>query len=171
MDLRQTNHSASCQCTWLHLRALSFKNHVLVTASMLVPFLEAPGHLRCSGFGCSRQQKHHAAAPPPAGVWRRMERKRQKLVGRDKGSLTKEQTKGTGATTIQIRRKHNTNRTTQRAAIPDRTAAPSGAASESPLPRSPPPPEPSMTAHGMEYPALFGQVGWARPAVPLPGFW
>jgi len=24
-----------------------------------------------------------------------------------------------------------------------------------------------MTAHDMEYPALFGQVGSARPAVPL----
>jgi len=38
-------------------------------------------------------------------------------------------------------------------------------------PPAPPPPEPSMMAHGMEYPALFGQVGSARPAVPLPGFW
>jgi len=28
-----------------------------------------------------------------------------------------------------------------------------------------------MTAHGMEYPALFGQLGSARLAVPLPGFW
>jgi len=50
------------------------------------------------------------AAPPPAGVWRRMERNRQKLVGLDKGSLTEQQTKGTGTTTtIQIRRIHNTN--------------------------------------------------------------
>jgi len=32
-----------------------------------------------------------------------------------------------------------------------------------------PPSEPSMTAHGMEYPALFGQEGSARLAVPL--FW
>ena len=30
-------------------------------------------------------------------------------------------------------------------------------------PPSSPPPEPSMTAHGMEYRALFGQVGSARP--------
>jgi len=44
----------------------------------------------------------------------------------------------------------------------------SRAASEFPPPRSPPL-EPSMRAHGMEYPALFGQVGSARlPAVPLP---
>jgi len=58
-------------------------------------------------FGCGRQQKRHAAAPPPARVRRRMERNRQKLVGRDKGSLTEQQTEGTVTTTIQIRRKHN----------------------------------------------------------------
>jgi len=39
-------------------------------------------------------------------VRRRMERKRQKLVGRDKGSLTEQQTEGTATTTIQIRRIH-----------------------------------------------------------------
>jgi len=96
---------------------------------------------------------------PPPGCGEEWKETGRKLVGWDKGSLTEQQTKGIGTTMIQIRGKHNTNRTTQRAAIPDRTAAPSGAASESPLPRSPPPPEPSMTAHGMEYPALFGQVG------------
>jgi len=52
-----------------------------------------------------------------------MERNRQKLVGRDEGSLTEQQTKGTGTTKIQIRRKHNTNRTTQRAALMDQTGA------------------------------------------------
>jgi len=54
----------------------------------------------CSGFGCSQQQKRHAAAPPPAGVRRRLERNRQ-VVGRDKGSLTEQQTEGTGTTMIQ----------------------------------------------------------------------
>jgi len=53
-------------------------------------------------------KKRHTVAPPTAGVWRRMERNRQKLVGRDKGSLTEQQTKGTVATTIQIRRIHKT---------------------------------------------------------------
>ena len=48
----------------------------------------------CFGFSCRRQQKRHVAAPPPAGVRRRMKRKRQKLVGRDKGSLTEQQTEG-----------------------------------------------------------------------------
>jgi len=72
-------------------------------------------------------------------------------VGRDKGSLTEQQTKGTGTTTIQIRGKHNTNRTTQRATLNDSRAV------------TAPQLEPSMTAHGMEYPALFGQVGSAPP--------
>jgi len=98
-----------------------------------------------------------------------MERNRQKPLGQDKGSLTEQQTKGTGTTAIQIRGIHNTNRTAQRAALPDRTAiACSRAVSEFPPPSSPPP-ETSMTAHGMEYPVLFGQVGSARLAVPLPG--
>jgi len=46
----------------------------------------------CFGFGCRWQQKRHEAAPPPTGVRRRMKRKRQKLVGWDKGSLTEQQT-------------------------------------------------------------------------------
>jgi len=121
-------------------------------------------------FGCSQQQKRHAAAPLSAGVRRRIEKSRQKLVVQDKGSLTEQQTKATVTTMIQIRRVHNINRTTHRAALLDRTsAARSRAASEFPPPSSPPP-EPRMMAHGMEYPALFGQVGSARPAVPLPGF-
>ena len=110
--------------------------------------------------------------PPPGcgGEWKETGRK---LVGRDKGSLTEQQTKGTVTTMIQIRGIHRRNRTTQRAALPDRTAAePSRAASEFPPSRTPPP-EPSMMAHDMEYLALFGQagVGSALPAAPLPGFW
>jgi len=70
-------------------------------------------------FVCGRQQKCHAAAPSPAGVQRRMERNRQKLVGRDKGSLTEQQTKGTVTTMRQIRGKHNTNHITHRALLPD----------------------------------------------------
>jgi len=59
----------------------------------------------------------HSAAPPPAGVQRRMERKQQKLMGWDMGSLTEQQTKGTVATTIQIRRIYNTNSGTHRATL------------------------------------------------------
>jgi len=117
-------------------------------------------------FGCGRQQKRHAATPPPAGVRRRMERNRQKLVGWDKGSLTERQTKGTGTTTIQIRRIHNTKKRQTAKSHCHRPLPPCA-----PEPRvssrsaSPPKPEPSMTAHGMEYPAFFGQVGSARLAV------
>jgi len=39
----------------------------------------------------------------------RMERNRQKLVGRDKGSLTEQQTEGTATTMIQLRGIHRTN--------------------------------------------------------------
>jgi len=85
--------------------------HLLISALLLL------------WFGCGRQQKRHTATPPPAGVRRRMERNRQKLVGRDKGSLTEQQTKGTVTTTIQVRGKQNTNRTTQRAAFPHWTDA------------------------------------------------
>ena len=115
----------------------------------------------CSGFGCSWQQKRQAAAPPSAAVRRRMERNRQKLVGRDKGSLTEQQTEGTGTTTIQIRRKHDMNRTTD--PLSWTGLAPRGPQPQesSPPRRSPPPPEPSVKAHGMEYRALFGPVGSA----------
>jgi len=66
-----------------------------------------------------------------------MKRNRQKLVGRDKGSLTEQQTKGTVTTVIQIRRKYNTN-SHNRPFLPDRTgAAHSPAVREFP-PRHPP---------------------------------
>jgi len=69
-------------------------------------------------FGCSWQQKRHVAAAPPAGV-RRMERNRRKPVGWDKGGLTEHQTEGTGTTTIQMRRKHNTHDPESRSPGPD----------------------------------------------------
>jgi len=124
----------------------------------------------CFGFGCRRQQKHHAAAPPPAGVQRRMERNRQKLVGRDKGSLTEQQTKGNSNNNDTDKEKIR-HKLAQQTRSPEQDRRPrSPAASQFPQ-RGPPPPEPSVTAHGMEYPALFGQVGSAptAPAVPLPG--
>jgi len=40
-------------------------------------------------------------------------------VGRDNGSLTEQQTKGTVKMTTQMRGKHNTNHTTQTAALPN----------------------------------------------------
>jgi len=115
-------------------------------------------------FGSGRQQKHHMATPPPAGVRMRMERNRQKLVGRDKGSLTEQQTKGTVTAKVQIRRKHDTNRTTQRAVLPDRTAAePFRPASEF-LPRRPPP---TGTQHDGTWYGIPGSAwpgwGWVSP--------
>jgi len=91
-----------------------------------------------------------------------MEINRQKLVGRDKGSLTEQQTKGTGTTTIQKKGNIQNKPAEQNrslglnhcCAFPSRERVPA-------VP--PPPPEPSMTAHGMEYPALFGQVGVSPP--------
>jgi len=126
----------------------------------------------CSGFDCRQQQQRHAAAPPPTGVRRRMERNRQKPVGRDKGSLTEQQTEGTATTTIQMRRKaqHKPQNRARRTEPPSPTGAVrSRAASEFPPPRSPSP-EPKVRAHRVEYRALFGQVGSARLEVPLPEF-
>jgi len=128
----------------------------------------AKGTICLLWFGCGRQQKRHMAAPPPARVRRRMERNRQKLVGRDKGSLTEQQTKGTVTATIQVRGIHKTKQNTEsRSHHPPLRAPKPRVRSRRP---APPPREPSMMAHGMEYPALFGQVGSARPVVPLPGF-
>jgi len=50
--------------------------------------------------------------PGCRGEWKQTSRK---PVGRDKGSLTEQQTEGTVTTTIQVRRKHNKNRTTKTA--------------------------------------------------------
>ena len=105
-----------------------------------------------------------------------MERTRQKPVGQDKGSLTEQQTKGTGTTTIQKRGIHKTNqqnraRRTEPLSRTEPPLCPPELRVSST--RTAPPLEPSMTAHGVEYPALFGLVGVgsAHPAVPLPGFW
>jgi len=99
-----------------------------------------------------------------------MERNRQKLVGRDKGSLVDQQTKGTVTTTIPIRRIHKTKQNAESYShrpTPPRAPKPQLASRHA----APPHPEPSMTAHGMQYPALFGQVGSAHLAVFPPGSW
>jgi len=61
--------------------------------------------------------------PPPGcgGEWKETGRK---LVGRDKGSLTEQQTEGTGTTAIEMRRMHNTSRRTQRATPEPRESSP-----------------------------------------------
>ena len=126
----------------------------------------------CFGFGWRRQQKRHVAAPPPASVRRRMERKRQKLVGRDKGSLTEQQTKGTGTTTIQIRRKHKNEPHDPESRSPRQDQRPpSRAASEFPLRRPRTGTQHDSTWYGIPCSVWPGGFGSARPAVSLPGFW
>ena len=49
--------------------------------------------------------------------------------------------------------------------------APDAPEPQLPYPRRAPQTESSKTTHGMEYPVLFGQFGWARPAVSPPGSW
>jgi len=117
-------------------------------------------------FGCRRQQKHHAAAPPPAAVRSRMERKRQKLVGRDKGSLTEQRTKRTVTTTIQKRGLHRTN--------PQNRVGRTDPLSRTTTPLSPPEPRvssrhspPPRTPHDGTWYGIPGSVwpgwGWVNP--------
>ena len=90
-------------------------------------------------FGWSRQKKRHAATSPPAGVWRRMEKKKQKPVGQDKGSWTEQQTKGNSNNnnTDKENAQSKTESTEQHS--PPAAAACSRAATEFPPPSSPPP--------------------------------
>jgi len=70
-------------------------------------------------------------------------------VGQDKGSLTEQQTMGTGTTTPQIRGIHRRNLTTPQRRSPGQDWRRRLKSHES-VPAAPPhPPEPSMTAHGM----------------------
>ena len=108
--------------------------------------------------------------PPPTGVGRRMERKRQKLVGHDKGSLPEQQMKRTVTTTILTRRIYKTNSKTHRPTLTSRPPAAPEPWLTSPLGQLPPP-EPSTVAHSIEYPVLFGHFGSTRPSVSPPGFW
>jgi len=84
-----------------------------------------------------------------------MQRNRQKPVGRDKGSITEQQTEGTG-TTIQMRRKHNTNRTTQRAALPNHRRGRCAPLRESFC--CPAPPPPTGTQHDGTWYGIPGSV-------------
>jgi len=93
------------------------------------------------------------------GEWKETGRK---PVGRDKGSLTEQQTEGTVTTTIQKREIHKTNQQ-NRTALSDRTAAvPSPAASQ--FLRRPPP---TGTQHDGTWYGIPSSVcpgwGWASP--------
>jgi len=122
--------------------------------------------------GCSRQQKCHAAAPPPAGVRRRTERNRQKPVGQDKGSLTEQQTEGTGTTTIQKKKKEytkQTRRTEPRSRTEPPLCAPKPRVSSRP-PLSPTGTQRDDTRYGTPGSVGPGGVSPHPLAVPLPGF-
>jgi len=75
--------------------------------------------MMCRGLALAGNKRPpgHSISPPPAGVGRRMERKKAKPVGWDKGSLTEQQTKQTVPITILIRRIHKTNSETHRATL------------------------------------------------------
>jgi len=87
-------------------------------------------------------------------------------VGRDKGSLTEQQTEGTGTTTIQIRRKHDKNRP----ALSDRTSAARSRAARDFSPCRPPTgTQHDGTWYGIPGSVWPGGVSPHPPAVPLPG--
>jgi len=132
--------------------------------------------IKCFGFGCRLQQERHAAAPPPAGVRRRMKRNRQKLVGRDKGTLTEQQTEGNRNNNDTDKKK-----TQQRTARPRQPLSWTGPALCPPLPkkqmssllhRSPPlfGKQRDVTWYGIPGSVWPGGVSPHPPAVPLPGF-
>ena len=79
-------------------------------------------------------------------------------MGRDKGSLTEQQTEGNRNNNDTDKEKTQQKQT--RSLGPHRRRTLPSRESEFP-PRCPLPPEPSVTSHGMEYRALFGQVGSA----------
>jgi len=103
-------------------------------------------------------------------------RKKQAKTGRSgQGQFHRTANKGnrnnndTDKENTQNKTKQNSRTQRELLSLPA-TAARSRAATDLP-PLSSPQLEPSMTAYGMEYPVLFGQVGSASPAMFLPGFW
>jgi len=89
-----------------------------------------------------------SVTPLTAGVGRRRERKWQKLVGRDKGSLTEQQTKQTVTTTILIRKIYKIN--SENAQSNSHRLVPSALLSHDSLPSSQlPHPEPNTMTHGI----------------------
>jgi len=81
--------------------------------------LEHPSFLTCSGSAAAGNKSTTRLPLPHPGCRGEWKERGRKLVGRDKGTLTEQKEKGTITTTIQLRRKHNTNRTTRRATLHD----------------------------------------------------
>jgi len=97
--------------------------------------------------------------------------KEAETMGRDKGSLTEQQTKGTGTTTIQMRRKHNNEphnpdsrcpKQDRRHALPNRSESPPRRPLSTGTQRD-------VTRYGKQGSVWPGGVSPHPPAVPLPG--
>jgi len=119
------------------------------------------------GFaGAGNKSTTRPSLSPPAGVQRRMERNRQKLVGWDKGSLTEQQTKGTRTTTIQIRGIHKTKQTAEsRSHGPPLHAPETRVSSRRPVP-------PTGTQHDGTWYGIPSSVwpGWVSPPSSAPSW-
>jgi len=111
----------------------------------------------------------------PSPCWGGQEngkKKEKKFLGRDKGSLTEQQTKGTVTTTILIRRIHKTNSKMHRGTLTTRCLARSQA-----MTAFPPASSPTGTQHGgtwyqipcSVWPVWISQLAVSPPSPP--GFW
>jgi len=96
-------------------------------------------------------------AHPPTGMWRRMERQRQKFMGQDKGSLTEQQKKRM-VTTILRRRIYKTNSEMYRATLTAQCPAHSQAASHFPPASSSPGTQHDVTWYRIPYSVWPGWV-------------
>ena len=112
--------------------------------------------------------KDHMAALSPFPQWGREENrtKKAKLVGRDKGSLTEQQSKRTVAATVLIKRIYKTREYTGHlshrptpSALPRAIHLP---------PASFPHSAPSMVARGIEYPVGLASLRQLAQLCPLP---
>jgi len=111
--------------------------------------------------------------PPPGcgGEWKETGRK---LVGQDKGSLTEQQTKGTGTTTIQKRGIHKTNQQNRarRTEPPSQTELPLSPPEPRKSSRPPAPPHRNPAWRHMVQNTRLCLARWGQPArlCPFPGF-
>jgi len=87
-----------------------------------------------------------------------MERKQAKTGGVGYGQFNRTANKGNKNNNDTEKGGYTTQTAQPRDQLPPLCAPEQRVSSPRP---APPQPEPSMTAHGMEYPALFGQVGSA----------
>jgi len=112
------------------------KNNLYSLSSNLINFLICS----CCGLAPAGNKEPHgcSTALNPIGVGRRMERKRQKLMVWDKGSLTAQQTKRTVTTVKLIRKIYKTNSKVHRTALNTRCLTRSWATINSPWPARPP---------------------------------